>query len=144
MSEESILYGRINGAPGTLENWYDLYKINKDIIENLPDNENWPPIVKGLFSVPETIPSPTFHRAQIIHFGASFKNFNDKDLRDWLSKFEDLLKKMYWWDVILHFDIELYGKYKYIWTATDDAIKKMRTLNPKPVTDWEYIEEQIN
>jgi hypothetical protein len=144
MSHETILYGRISGSHGTTDNWYDLYKLNKNVIENLPNENDFPSIIKSMFISPLTLAGPTFHRHQIITFGASFKNFDDLDHRLWISKFELLLKRMYWLDVIAHFDIELYGKYEHRWTATETAIKEMRTLNPKPITDWVYTEKQID
>ena len=144
MSDETILYGRITGAHGTSDNWFDLYKLNKSIVDNLPLETEWPPLNKTMFSTPLAMPGPSFHRAQIIHFGASFKNFDTTDHRKWISKFEELLKKMYWWDAVVHFDIEMYGKYEHKWTANDNAIKEMRTLTPKPIADWVYITERIS
>ena len=144
MSHETILYGRINGSHGTTDNWYDLYKLNKNVIDNLPNEDDFPCIIKSMFISPLTTAGPTFHRNQIITFGASFKNFDDLDHRLWISKFESLLKRMYWLDVIAHFDIELFGKHEHRWTATEAAIKEMRTLNPKPITDWVYTEQEID
>ncbi len=144
MSHQTVLYGRIIGTHGSTDNWYDLYKLNKKIIDTLPDEDEYPAIIKSMFISPLVEAGPSLHRQQVIVFGASLKNIDDNDHRLWISKFEALLKRMYWLDVILHFDIELYGKFEHRWKAKEKSLVDMRSKNPIPVTDWYYSEFEID
>lgn len=138
MSHENILYGRITGANGRSENWYDLYKRNVEQLNLLPQETEWPPLVRSMFNEPLVAAGPTFHRAQMITVAASLKNLDDGDLRLWLEKFESLLKKLYWFDAVVHLEMETYGKFEFRWTATQDSIRKMRTDSPQPVQEWTF------
>lgn len=143
MSHKTVLYGRILGTHGTTDNWYELYSSNKNIIDSLPDEDEFPVILKSMFVSPPALAGPTLYHDQVNVFGASFKNIDHLDHRCWISKFEDLLKQLYWFDVVIHFDIELYGRFEHRWKATEKAILDMRTLKPKSISDWIYSEKEL-
>ena len=140
MSAECQLYGKISGAHGSTLNWWELYPLNCKVIEKLPDQDTYPPLIRDMFKCP-TPPfnrnNPILYRNQIIHFGASFNHFNT-GYEDWLIKFEALLKQMYWYKAIVHLEMEMFGNFEFKWEASSNSIIKFGLEKPEPVTDWKF------
>lgn len=134
MAHHTIIYGRINGAYKlTRDNIFDLHNLNSNIINNLPENE--PYINRSMFSIPN---KHGVFRDQIITFGASYKTFEYK-WHIWLEKFEAILKQLYWYDVIIHADFEVFGQYTYEWSIDiDQVFEKWHKDDPELILDWEY------
>ena len=139
MSAECQLYGKISGAHGGTSNWWELYPINRKVIESLPNEDEFPPLVRDMFKLP-TSPeqnSPILYRNQVIHFGASFNHF-DVAYDDWLKKFESLLSKLYWYEAVVHIEMELFGAFEFHWKATLESIRNFGIENPEPVNKWDF------
>ena len=137
MSELTTIHGAIYGAFGSTKDWRGLYLLNKNAIDALPEIDEWPPLVRSFFSVPMSDTKPGFFRIQMIHFGCSFNHFSD-DWSVWLEKFEKLISRMYWHKVRLHLEVEIWGKYDYLWKVSGEQIQRYYETPPKSPTTWEF------
>lgn len=140
MSHESIVYGYIEGTPGTRDDYRGLQRRNLAVLDALPEVDDWPPLVRGMFSAPDLEPLRGTHRAQVIHFGASFKNFEQEDRSQWTSKFEDLLRRLYWFSAQFHIITELEGRIEIRWDAASGGTSL--DDEPTPTNDWSRTERQ--
>lgn len=122
MSEESRVYGCIVGVPGSSTDWYGLYPRNLAAVEALPTDDEYPPLTSGIFAVPMdyACPGAAFYREQVIHFGASFNHLSES-WHLWLTKFEGLLRRLYWSEARLHLSMELHGDHEFRWSAACGA-----------------------
>jgi hypothetical protein len=84
LAHEVILYGSIEGAEHER-----LRVLNAVALSELPAEDEWPWLVRGMFALPAEWPQGPF-RSQIIHFGASLKDEpHDRACWDtWIGKFE--------------------------------------------------------
>src|SRR5262245_32683588 len=118
MGHEVIVYGRILGASGLLQDR------NRAIINRMPREDQWPWLVRGMFSLPAGWPQGTY-RSQVIHFGASIKDDpTDRGIWDvWLGKFEGLLGQLYWWSAAVHLETEFERDRVFEWLPTEAAMQ---------------------
>lgn len=137
MGHESIVYGYIEGAPHHPE--LRLHRLNAAVIKRLPIEDEWPPLTRQMFCLPCGRPAQGTYRSQIIHFGGSFKSI-EWEWEEWLEKFEALLQRLYWWSATVHLKTELsVGDHSYTWQANNDAISRLYSLPPQPITRWEFM-----
>lgn len=133
MSHYTIIYGRINGSTWRTDDYYKLHRFNKQIIESLPLDELL--INRSMFNIPN---EQGIFRNQIITFGASYKTL-EYEWNEWIEKFESLLRKLYWWDVVIHADFEVMGEYTYKWKVDTEQIKENWFQdNPLPINTWKF------
>ena len=136
MSHETILYGMIDAGELELDELNPHHALNRKVLENLPDDDEQPALVRSMFSI---APANATFNSQVIHFGASYPGL-EKSWDTWLEKFEDLLRKMYWFGAVVHLDSELFeGDYRYEWVVSDKAFDTCLfgdTL--QPINDWEF------
>jgi hypothetical protein len=80
----------------------------------------------------------TTYKSQIIHFGASFKQIEGA-WGTWLTKFETLLRKMYWDEVHLHLVAEAWNSSSihYIWKDENEE-KAIYPDHADPVAHWTF------
>jgi hypothetical protein len=74
---------------------------------------------------------------QAMHFGASYKYLED-GWHLWLTKFERLLRHLFWYRARVHLRAELYGEYTYTWQCTETALEHLKADPPLPVTEWHF------
>ncbi len=117
MSHESIIHGYIDGATWRSESYRLLQHRNLEVLAALPEEDEWPSLARGMFSAPETEPLRGTHRAQVIHFGGSFKYLESEHIGEWIVKFERLLARLSWFVAEVHIDVEIYGRYDFEWLA---------------------------
>ncbi|WP_299443159.1 hypothetical protein [uncultured Aquimarina sp.] len=136
MAHHTIIYGRINGATWKTEDYYKLHRMNIEIINSLPENDSeFPWINRSMFSVPN---EQGIFRDQIITFGASYRTL-EYEWHLWIEKFEELLTKLFWFDVTIHAEFEMIGDHKYDWIINHKLIKDNWYIEfPKPIIDWEF------
>ena len=138
MGHEAIIYGVIAGATRSFgDDFRSLYDLNAKVILSLPSDDNHPWVDGCIFALPGDYPNGTYRR-QIIHFGLSIKddpNDLEKFLEVWLSKFEDILKQLYWVSARLHIDRD-FGSLEYEWSASEVARAGLLADPPSPTTDW--------
>lgn len=140
MSEESRIYGCIVGTHGSTAAWYGLYPLNLAVVESLPFEDEYPPLTRGVFTVPMDFGrrGSAFYREQVIHFGASFNNLSES-WHLWLAKFEQLLRRLYWSEARLHLQMELHGSYDYRWTAVWGGDSPPWYCSPpEPTSEWKF------
>lgn len=137
MAHHTIIYGRISGTTWKTEDYYKLHRLNKEIIDQLPENDsNFPWINRSMFSIPN---EQGVFRDQVITFGASYKTLEHEwDL--WINKFEELLKKLFWSDVSIHAEFEVMGNFQYNWLIDLNLIEENNWYEkkPKPITQWTF------
>ncbi|HET7288354.1 MAG TPA: hypothetical protein VFI71_12825, partial [Pyrinomonadaceae bacterium] len=106
MGHRNTLSGHIQEA------WYvkgsdrateQLWHHNRRVLESLPDDaeEQWPYLGKRMFSTSPMFTGPytgtlvPTYRGPVIYFGGSFSSIY-QDWPEWLAKFENLLRQLYW------------------------------------------------
>ncbi len=133
MGHEVILFGCIVGVDPE-----HLHTRNSAVIVDLPVDDEWPFLGRGMFALPERWPRGTY-RSHVIHFGASLKDEpSDPSVWEgWLAKFEALLRQLFWWSAELQLRAEGRQAQMYEWLATSAAVDRMFGDSPQPVHEWE-------
>lgn len=136
MSHHSIIYGRISGATGKPEDYYKFHRLNLEVLDQLPrKDEEYPWINRSMFSVAN---EQGVFRDQVITFGASYKSL-EYDWEAWLLKFESILAKLFWFDVMIHAEFEVRGDFTYAWfTKYEHMEKYWDRENPIPIPEWNF------
>lgn len=138
MGHGAIVYGRIVGASWDVgERFGWMYDLNREALSAVPDDDDWPWVVQGVFALPAPYPQGIYRR-QIIHFGLSMKDDPYKrDLRDvWLGKFERVLRNLYWWSATTHIQTDFAPPRVVEWVPTEAAKGRLYDDPPHPVTEW--------
>lgn len=137
MSKYTVVYGYI-ALPSTFThpNLPLAQDLNNQALANLKESDEFPPIVRDMFHRTELPQLSTFY--QIVHFGASIKNLDHTDLKEFIEKFEVFLKTLIWYEAKMHLEIEIDGEYTYTWSATGEALERSRLQNPVPVEVWKF------
>ena len=135
MAHHTIIYGRISGASWKIEDYCKLHKLNIDVINSLPESDSeFPWINRSMFSIPNE--QGTF-RDQVITFGASYKTL-EYEWHLWIEKFEELLKRLFWFDVTIHAEFEIMGNYKYDWFIKTDLMDNWHNEPLIPINEWVF------
>jgi hypothetical protein len=126
MGHFSVVHGYING-PG------DYADENRASIDALPADDTWPYLTRDLFAVPSEKHS---YYEQLITFGTIY-NGVERAWKEWLGKFEALLRTMYWYETHVHLETDYWGTYHYVWTSlTPIGVK--RGAPESPVQQWTF------
>ena len=155
MGHELTIYGIIEGATASSDDYRRFQRLNEEAINRLPDDDEWPWMTRDMFQFPATEPVGTY-QTQIVHFGLSMKDGVPlKDSADydpienwrnpardsitgWIEKFEKLLSQMYWYYAAVHVNTDFEPERKFSYTITRESIELMcKSAEPQPVTDWE-------
>ena len=140
MGHEVIMYGVVIGAtlsPG--ENFRSLYPLNAKVINSLPSDDDYPWVDGSMFAMPGDYPNGTYRR-QAIHFGLTIKDEpNDLDgfIKAWLTKFEAILKQLYWFSARLHVERDFSLECQYLWMPSESSLAALREEIPRPITQWD-------
>jgi hypothetical protein len=148
MSHESIVYGFIAGATFRGEDYRKYQKENLSIIGTLSDDE-WPFLSASMFSAPD-IDSPrkgTF-RAHVLHFGGSFNGLQFDEVPLWITKFEKLLSRLFWFEATAHILTDyIDGAYRFQWKIHNELLDTYHAGSPQPTTRWirndEHVDRQL-
>jgi len=147
MGHEAIVYGFIEGAKGKVGNDFRiLQNLNAELFKSLEKDDDWPWVDCSIFSLPGPHPRGTY-RSQIIHFGLSIKEDPPPDrIEGWsifFKKFEEVLKKLYWVRARICIESDFESRKEYTYIPSKEALDKMRSTNPVPITQWsKTIREQ--
>lgn len=137
MGHISLVYGHIIGEAWRSEDYHKLQRLNKKVIDSLPDNDDgFPWITRRMFLVPDP-DKDKMYRDQVIVFGASYKSV-EHEWEEWLDKFEAILKQLYWSSVTIHLETELVGTHKYEWVFDMNQIDNWISDNPHPTIMWDF------
>jgi hypothetical protein len=137
MGFESIIYGRIHGPIWRPHDFRKLHRLNYDVVAALPETDEWPFLTRWMFALPGEEPQQGTYRSQVIHFGASLKEV-EQDWEAWLTKFEGLLTRLYWFSARLHLETEANGSFSYEWLIETDQIDRWLQDPPQPVNRWSF------
>lgn len=142
MGHISVVYGIIVGERWHIKDTYRLHRLNVQVIETLPESDDWPFLTRDMFSIALAGSPDAFvqgiYRAQPIHFGATFKEI-EWNWDEWLVKFEALLLRLYWNEVYLHLRTQgTVGDYDYVYSALNTSERFHSNEPPLPVNMWEF------
>ncbi len=137
MAHEALLFGMIEGASFRTEEYRHLQQLNAEVLAQLPIQDEWPWLVRGMFALPAPSPQGTF-RQQVIHFGASIKDAPmDRSCWDvWIAKFERLLRKLWWWSASLVLQTDFEPDRHFLWIPAEAWTSRLSEESPPPVSDW--------
>ena len=118
---------------------------NQDIIERLPIESEWPPLVRKMFAITDNSDFPNegpdfAYGGRIIHFGANFKSV-EYEWKEWKIKFEKLLSELIWSYAEVHFVTEYTGVQTFEWRIKFDEVDRERDIDVVKPFDrklWEY------
>lgn len=136
MSHETIIYGCIL-APAIRSHVHAHLLENINIINNLPLEDVYPPLTRNMFHIISNLQDKAQFDSQLIKIGASIKEFEGTDWEEWLTKFQNLLRKLFWSSVHLQVITELGGSFEYKWSATSESVSNMFATPPQPITAWQ-------
>jgi hypothetical protein len=139
--EEACPGLRTNGSPEhmqlLIDNARSISAHNERVLGALPTEDDWPPLSRTMFGWSPSDASMINYRTRPIHFAASLKEV-DWDLRDWLDKFEALLKQMYWEKAYVQFDAAYIGEHQFTWHPTRDWVERLTSGTLEPITTWTF------
>jgi len=135
MTQQTIIYGYIQGAEWMSSDLRKLHRLNREVIHAMPVKDKFPYLTQSMFAIPGDEPEQGTFRSQIIHFGGSMKEA-EVQWRQWLEKFEALLRRLYWFSAKVHLRAEVIGDYDYEWTVEAHQIVNYLKDDPKPPTEW--------
>jgi hypothetical protein len=153
MGHEVVIYGMIGGAFGGGHDREEFLRRNKRTIHQLPRDDDWPWLVRSMFTLPQPRPLGTYME-HVIHFGLSLKDQPPQlssvwtpeqgwsyEAREcawgWMEKFERLLRKLYWYRARLHFDSECQPELVFEYSPTSQALDAIWAEDPQPISTWE-------
>jgi hypothetical protein len=136
MGHESIIYGFIEGSMVRGPDNRRYQKLNLEVIQSLPDHDEYPFLARGMFSAPQMEPTQGVYRSHVIHFGGSLKGNQLEELSPWILKFENLLRRLYWERATVHVLTELEGSFRFQWSIHGDILHTYLAQAPMPTTKW--------
>ena len=133
MSNETRIFGYIEVPVATGIDIERAIELNWKAINLLPDEGEWPWLIKGMFSLS---PERVGYRGRLFHFAAAINGI-DEGWNEWLKKFERLLKKMFWITTEIKLITEYSGQHDYSWVAElPDSVT--------PIRNWEFLGSHRN
>lgn len=141
MGLESVVYGMIRGRAYHVDRRNALHELNEIALNKLPTKDEWPFLTRGMFSfVPHDSAPFGIYKSQIIHFGASFKSLED-EWPAWITKFEALLKTLYFDTATLHLNSEGSAHNRqYSWKAKVEE-GFYTNFPPKLPLEWSFMDD---
>lgn len=120
MSQESIVYGCINGGSGhSLADVKNYNHVNKTVLMQLPVLDEWPYLTRDMFSITPQQTNLQTPANNIIHFGYAYLGI-EYEWNQWMKKFEELLQMMVWQSAVVHLQTELSGLHTFVWETEGD------------------------
>jgi hypothetical protein len=125
--------GHLTIVHGYIHAWEDFSEENAAVIATLPEEDSWPYLTRDLFVVPQQKHS---YIGQIISFGAAY-NGVEGEWEEWLTKFERLLRSLYWDEAHVYLQTELWGSYHYVWEISVPPEAAEEGI-PSPLQHWTF------
>ena len=135
---KTIMYGYIEEVDNIL-----VVNKNNQVI-NLLNDKNWPPLNKSFFNVYSNKNHDPFYGAyegRLILLGGNYKSI-ELELEEWLIKFENILKKLYWNKVELYIKPEYSEPILFTWDIIIDireVISKINNSSEIKESDWKFV-----
>jgi hypothetical protein len=99
--------------------------------------DDFPPLCRPMFSWAPGDAAGIAYRNRLIHFAACMKNA-DVCVRDWLDKFERLLRGMYWESAYVRMDGVYVGTHEFSWRVNERWSEQLCQGRLAAITDWAF------
>jgi hypothetical protein len=110
---------------------------NEQVLGSLPIEDHWPPLCRPMFAWAPTGALMIVYKNRLIHMGASLKQL-DWALREWLDKFEDLLRALYWESAYVRFEAAYLGVHEFTWRPTERWVRELCQGRLTPIREWSF------
>jgi hypothetical protein len=110
---------------------------NENVLGTLPEVDEWPPLCRPMFAWAPVKTPMIVYKNRLIHFAASLKEM-DWELRDWLDKFEALLRRLYWESAHIRFEAAYLGVHEFTYRPTDGWVQELCQGRVTPIADWSF------
>jgi hypothetical protein len=148
MGERTTISGHIQEpwyTPGGDDALRAFRNANTRVLRRLPNVDRWPYLHRSMFVRSRELPlggGSASYRGTVIHFGGSFSSLHS-DIEIWKTKFESVLRQMYWEHAALLVVTEVMGTHHYVWQPTSEAWDGMLAQNPTPISGWQ-VQTSLN
>ncbi len=122
MDQESVVYGCIKDTlfSSSSEELHAHRESNRKALMSLPSIEDWPLLSREMFSMPVMLADVNEVQTDVLHFGSSYKAV-EYEWEQWIARFEEMLKAMYWVSATVHLETEFNGRHTFTWEADDSC-----------------------
>jgi hypothetical protein len=110
---------------------------NEDVLRSLPETDEWPPLCRPMFAWASVDALMIVYKNRLIHLAASLKQM-DWELRDWLDKFEGLLRRVYWESAYIRFEAAYIGTHEFAWQPTKGWVSELCQGRLSPIVEWSF------
>ncbi|WP_282296579.1 hypothetical protein [Stenotrophomonas sp. PS02289] len=110
---------------------------NESVLGALPDADGWPPMSRHMFGWPPATDYLITYKGRPFHFAASLKEV-DFEVRDWLDKFEALLRQMYWEEAMVHVQTAYLGEHTFTWCPKPEWVTRLAAGVLEPIASWDF------
>ena len=110
---------------------------NERVLGSLSETDFWPPLCRPMFAWAPTDASMIVYKNRLIHLAASLKEM-DWALRDWLDKFEALLRRLYWESAYIRFEAAYLGVHEFTWRPTQAWVEQLCRGQLSPIAEWSF------
>ena len=77
------------------------------------------------------------YKNRLIVVGASLKNLEGAT-RNWLDKFEAILRQLYWESAYIRCEFGLYGPHEFRWRPPESWVKELCQARLSPIRQWSF------
>ncbi len=110
---------------------------NNAVLEALPEEDEFPPLCGAMFGWPFAGAPMITYTTRLIHLAASMKEV-DWYLRDWLDKFEDLLRRLYWRSAYVRVETAYLGKHEFSWRPAEKWVESLCKGRLNSIQTWSF------
>lgn len=116
MEYESLVYGYIRDirVDPYSEEGINRRLANRQVLLALPGAETGAVLYREMFGVPAEFPPAESYQSGVVHFGATYLGV-EYEWEHWIARFEELLRRMYWFQSTVYLETELLGKHTFSW-----------------------------
>jgi hypothetical protein len=114
-----------------------LGRHNDAALQALPEQDEFPPLCRSMFGWPPAGAAMITYRNRLIHFAASMKEV-DWYLRDWLDKFEALLRRLYWESAYARVETAYLGPHEFRWRPASEWVESLCKGRLTPIEKWSF------
>ena len=110
---------------------------NEAVLSALPLVDAFPPLSRPMFAWPPADAPDIVYRNRILHFAACVKNA-DFVARDWLDKFETLLRQLYWQSAYVRIQPTYMAALEFKWEVASPWCDELCKGRLGPIGDWTF------
>jgi hypothetical protein len=129
------------GDPALMQHLVDtdhqISRHNDGVLKSLPEADDWPPLCRPMFGWAPADTPLIVYKNRLIHLAASLKEL-DWEFREWLDKFEAVLRQLYWESAYVRFEGAYIGVHEFKWRPTEAWMNELRRGRLAPITEWSF------